>query len=72
MPTENLIVSAIFFLYAALAILKPDWLVKWQIWMNKKILGATFTPSQRTYQVYRGMGVLFACIAVLIIFGVLK
>ncbi len=72
MDSETIVVASIFILYAFVAGVKPDWLVRWQVWSNKKVLGAKFVPSKKTYKVYRAMGILFAGMAVLVMFGVIE
>ena len=66
---EKLIVSIIFVIYGAVAIAKPDWIARFQVWTNKKILGAKFVPSKRTIVFYRAIGFIFIVFAALTLFA---
>ena len=58
--------TLIFILLGMLGLLRPDLMVKLQIWQTKVILKAKFIPSKKTYFIYRvifGMPFLFIGIA---------
>ena len=69
---QDKFISIIFFIYAGIAIFKPELIARFQTWANKKILGAQFKASKRTLRYYRGIGIIFATLATLLVFGVIN
>lgn len=66
------LVVLVFLVYGVVALLAPKKVGEFQTWTNKMILGATFKPSKKTYMYYRGFGLLFLVIAVMLMFGVIE
>ena len=64
---QKYLVGIIFIAYSAVSILKPGWIIKYQVWVSKKLLGAKFVPSKKTETFYRNFGIFFAGMGLLVI-----
>ena len=69
---ESKIVGFILLVAGGLMVVKPDILIRFQIWTQRVIMGAKYEPSQRTYKIARFIGVLFVLLGLLAITGILK
>ena len=68
---ESQIVGFILLVAGGLMAVRPDILMRFQIWTQRIIMGAKYEPSQRTYKITRFMGVLFVLLGLLAIVGIL-
>ena len=68
---ESQIVGFILLVAGGLMAVRPDILMRFQIWTQRIIMGAKYEPSQRTYKIIRFMGVLFVLLGLLAIVGIL-
>jgi len=69
---ESKIVGFILLVAGGLMVVRPDILIRFQIWTQRVIMGAKYEPSQRTYKITRFIGVLFVLLGLLAIMGILK
>lgn len=47
-PFVLLILWIVFFVFGMLVTLKPELILKWQTYLQKKIMGVKYVPSERT------------------------
>ena len=52
-PFVLLILWIVFFVFGMLVTLKPELILKWQTYLQKKIMGVKYVPSERTYILMR-------------------
>ena len=52
-------------------VVRPDFMVRFQVWTQRVIMGAQYIPSERTYKVNRIFGVLFVLLGLGILTGAL-
>ena len=69
---ESKIVGFILLVAGGLMVVRPDILIRFQIWIQRIIMGATYEPGQRTYKIMRFVGVIFTLLGFLAIVGILK
>ena len=69
---ESKIVGFILLVAGGLMVVKPDILIRFQIWTQRVIMGAKYEPGQRTYKIMRFVGVIFTLLGFLAIVGILK
>lgn len=53
-------------------VVRPDLMVRFQVWTQRAIMGAQFIPSERIYKVNRIFGAFFVFIGLLVITGAIK
>ena len=69
---ESKIVGFILLVIGGLTVVRPDILMRFQIWTQRVIMGAKYEPSRRTYSVMRFMGVIFVLMGFLAITGLIE
>ena len=67
---ESKIVGFILLVMGGLSVVRPDILMRCQIWNQRVIMGAKYEPGPRTYKIVRFMGVLFMLLGFLAIAGI--
>lgn len=65
-------VGFVLFVFGGFTVVRPDLMVRFQVWSQRAIMGAQYVPSQRTYRVVRFFGAFFILLGLLIITGILK
>ncbi|MDP4020585.1 MAG: hypothetical protein Q8P58_00880 [Candidatus Adlerbacteria bacterium] len=68
--TPEVIPGFIVLLLGGLMAMRPDLMMRFQIWTQKVIMSAQYIPSQRTYTIMRLMGVGIVVIGLAIIVGI--
>jgi len=68
---EQYIVGFIFLLLGGLNVVRPDFMVRFQVWSQRFFMGAQYIPSVRTYKVNRIFGAFFLLIGLITITGAL-
>jgi len=68
---EQYIVGFIFLVFGGMNVVRPDFMVRFQVWTQRVIMGAQYIPSERTYKVNRIFGVLFVLLGLGILTGAL-
>ena len=68
---EQYIVGFVLLVFGGLNVVRPDLMVRFQVWSQRVIMGAQYVPSERTYKVNRMFGVVFVLLGLLVITGVL-
>ncbi len=53
-----------FTLIGLLFSIKPDWILKFQVW-SMKILGSKWEPGKVIPKIYRGMGIIFLILGII-------
>jgi len=56
---DSTIAGLILIIIGGLEALKTDWLIRFQIWAQKKIMDADYIPGPRTYKTIRVIGTAF-------------
>ncbi|HEY4510148.1 MAG TPA: hypothetical protein VJC15_04170 [Candidatus Paceibacterota bacterium] len=69
---EAKIIGFILLVIGGLSAARPDILIRFQIWTQRVVMGATYEPGQRTYKIMRFVGVILALVGFLAIVGILK
>ena len=69
---EQTIVGFILLVFGGLNAVRPDVLMRFQIWSQRVIMGAKYEPSHRTYTVIRIFGGVFIVLGLLVITGAIK
>ena len=52
--------------------IRPDLMVRFQVWTQRVVMGSQLIPSERTHTVNRGFGVFLALMGLLLITGILR
>jgi len=68
---EQYIVGFIFLVFGGMNVVRPDLMVRFQVWTQRVIMGAQYVPSERTYKVNRIFGVVFVLLGLGILTGAL-
>ncbi|MCR4334063.1 MAG: hypothetical protein NUV60_03595 [Patescibacteria group bacterium] len=53
---DSLIVGVILIIIGGIETLRTVWFIRFQIWVQKTLMGADYVPSARTYTVVRIVG----------------
>ena len=69
---EQYIVGFVLLVFGGMNVVRPDLMVRFQVWSQRVIMGAQYVPSERTYKVNRIFGVLFVLLGLLVVTGVLQ
>ncbi|MDP6249252.1 MAG: hypothetical protein QGH85_00535 [Candidatus Pacebacteria bacterium] len=72
MEREAIIVVAIFLILGGLNVIRPSFLLAFQIWVQRVVMKAEYIPSRRTYIRIRILGAFLIFIALLALSGVLE
>lgn len=72
MDIEQVIVGLIFLVFGGLNVVRPDLMLRFQVWSQRIIMGAQYIPSERTYTVIRMFGVFFVLAGFLVITGMFE
>ena len=68
---EQYIVGVVLLVFGGLNVVRPDLMVRFQVWSQRVIMGAQYVPSERTYKVNRIFGALFVLLGLLVVTGAL-
>lgn len=49
-------------------LIKPDWMLKFQIWSAKAFMGAKYAPSKRTRIIVRAFGAVFTILGLIFLY----
>ena len=52
--------------------MRPEIMLRFQVWSQRAIMGAEYIPSARTYTVIRIFGAFFIVLGLLVITGAIK
>lgn len=69
---EQTIVGFILLVFGGLNAVRPDVLIRFQIWSQRVVMGAKYEPSQRTHTAVRIFGAIFVVLGLLVITGALR
>ena len=69
---EQAIVGFILLVFGGLNAVRPEMMVRFQVWSQRVIMGAQYVPSERTYTVIRIFGAFFIILGLLVITGATK
>ena len=69
---EQTIVGFILLVFGGLNAVRPEIMVRFQVWTQRAIMGAQYIPSARTYTVIRFFGAFFIVLGLLVITGTIK
>ena len=68
---EQYIVGFVLLVFGGMNVVRPDLMVRFQVWSQRVIMGAQYVPSERTYKVNRMFGVVFVLLGLGILTGAL-
>ena len=68
---QQTIIGFLFLVFGGLNVLRPDLMVRFQVWSQRVVMGAQYIPSERTYKVNRMFGVVFVLLGLGILTGAL-
>ena len=68
---EQYIVGFVLLVFGGMNVVRPDLMVRFQVWSQRVIMGAQYVPSERTYKVNRMFGVVFVLLGLLVVTGAL-
>ena len=69
---EQTIVGFVLLVFGGLNAVRPEIMVRFQVWSQRVIMGAQYIPSERTYTVIRFFGAFFIILGLLVITGAIK
>ena len=69
MEKEQLMVGFILTVLGGLQVVRPDLMIKLQVWTQRKIMGAQYVPSQRTFNVVRMIGAIIMILGLINLVG---
>lgn len=69
METGRIIVGLIFTALGGFEAIRPDLFLRFQIWVNRVVMGADFRPSHRTETIVRSIGAFIMVIGLAVLAG---
>lgn len=69
---ESQIVGLVLLILGGLQVVRPDLMIRYQVWSQRVIMGAKYEPSDRTYKVVRIIGVLILLLGFLAVTGAIE
>ncbi|MCR4325234.1 MAG: hypothetical protein NUV59_00290 [Patescibacteria group bacterium] len=72
METEPLLIGLMLMILGGLTVVRPDFLIRLQIWTQKVIMRAQYIPSERTYLVARIVGAFLFAVGLAAITGIFE
>jgi len=66
---EQYIVGFVLLTFGGINAVRPNIMMRFQIWTNRVIMGAKYEPSERTYKITRFFGAFFMVLGLLVIKG---
>jgi len=67
---DPIIVAIILITFGSIQAIKTDWFVRFQIWVQKNLMGAEYIPTSKTYKIIRIFGAFLMISGLLIlVFG---
>lgn len=69
---ESQIVGLVLLILGGLQVVRPDLMIRFQVWSQRVIMGAKYEPSDRTYKVVRIIGVLILLLGFLAVTGAIE
>ena len=70
--TEGQIVGFVLLILGGLQAVRPDIFMRFQIWIQKTIMGAEYKPSSRTYNILKGIGAFLMIIGLCALTGIIQ
>jgi hypothetical protein len=70
METGRLLTGLILFVFGGLSVLRTDIVMNYRIWISKRIYGAEYKPTKKTFQIQKVLGILFVLLGLLLLTGV--
>jgi len=65
---DSMIGGLFLIIVGGLQSLKTDWFINIQIWVQKKLMGADYIPSAKTYKIIRFFGMIILIMGLLMLF----
>lgn len=69
---EHTFAGLVLLILGGLQAVQPDLWLRFQVWIQKKVFGAQYTPSAHTRRVIRSMGVGVAILGILVLTGAIE
>ncbi len=69
---KNIIAGLILFVLGGFMILFTHSMIRFQVWVQRVIMGAQYTPSKRTYTAMRIVGGILFVLGILVAVSVIK
>lgn len=70
--TQAQIVGLIIVVLGGLQAVRPDLLLRFQVWVQRVVMGAKYEPGPRTYLILRFIGALFVVFGLLALVGIFE
>ncbi len=67
----TLIVGLFLLVLGGTTAIRPDLMVRFQVWTQRTIMGSQLIPSERTHTINRGFGIFLSLIGLLLITGII-
>ena len=69
MVKEQLMVGFILTVLGGFQVVRPDLMIKLQVWTQRKIMGAQYVPSQHTFNAVRIIGAIIMILGLINLVG---
>jgi len=69
MEQDQLVVGLILLVFGGLNTIRPEILMRFQIWFQKTVMDAKYEPSSRTYKIIRFFGVVLVILGLTVLTG---
>ena len=69
---QPLIVGAILLIIGGLNVVRPDIMLRFQVWTQRVVMGANYEPGERTYRITRVIGALIMLMGFFIVTGFIR
>ncbi|MDO8523481.1 MAG: hypothetical protein Q7S12_04370 [bacterium] len=69
---QQTLVGFVLMTFGGIMAIRPDIMMRFQIWTNRVIMGARYEPSERTYKITRFFGAFFIVLGLLVITGAMQ
>jgi hypothetical protein len=63
----KIIAELVLFIVGGLMILFTNTMLRFQVWSQRVLMGAQYTPSQRTHMMMRVVGVLLVILGIIVL-----
>lgn len=70
--TEETIVSIIIILLGGFQTLRPDLMLRFQVWTQRVFMSADYRPTRRTETIVRAIGAFILVLGILLLSGIIE
>lgn len=69
---KSIFVGFVLLIFSGLGVVRPDILMRFQIWSQRVVMGARYEPGPRTYLITRLIGAVLMVVGLLAITGMIE